>query len=321
MELLVEVATEAAMEDQKAPRSDSRAAALLLLAIGVIAVVTTVLLLDRSQQEGGFLNLLLLAGSAGAAASCLGVLLQENGFATLRAPSGKYGWLISLVPPVAGFAAGAFSLLLALALLTPADSPRNAASAAVFGGIYGLLLGGWSQKLLAAPVLADAAETLESAITTTAGTLFSEATRTRYDGRIAASIRSSEGITFVQGILGVRFIPSATDQDLDDGEHSAQIRVEDGEEGPWANFVITVVSGSALESFPRSRSVKVPTDQVSDKFEFTIVHEPTTEVQGDQVEATSQLGRSILIDVTQAGRTVQLLEIPMDVSRESRPVS
>jgi hypothetical protein len=157
----------------------------------------------------------------------------------------------------------------------------------------------------------DAAQALKSAVNTTANSLFPDKMRIRYNGRIGASIRSVAGADLVQGVLGVRFIPAAApNQELSVDERGSQVSVDDGEDEPSASFVVTVVSGSGLESYPRSRAVSVPIDETSETFEFTLVREQA--LTGElEVVGTAPAARSVLIDVSQAGRTVQLLELPI----------
>jgi len=294
-------------------RSDSAIASRLLIIIALLAVAGTVFLLDYTQRHVGFLDMLLVAGSAGAAASCLGALLRQGGLTPPRGPSGRDNWIISIVTAVAGFAAGAFSLLLALALLAPPNSSSNAASAAVFGGIYGLLLGGWAQKLMTSPGVEDAAQALKSAIDTKATGLFADRVRSRYNGKIGASIRSADGAELVQGILGLRFIPSDAAESFESGERTVQVLVDDGEDAPSADFVLTVVCGVGLESYPRSRAVNVSTGEASEKFEFTLVRE-SAEDDASDAQSPDRGARNVLIDISQAGRTIAVMEVPVPVT-------
>jgi hypothetical protein len=290
-----------------------------LIIIALLAVALTVFLLDYDQTHGTFLGMLLLAGSAGAAASCLGALLRQGGLTPARDSPGRESWIFPSVTAVAGFAAGAFSLLLALALLAPAltraNSSGNAASAAVFGGIYGLLLGGWAQKLMAAPGVEGTAQALKSAIATRTAGLFAVPVRSRYNGKIGASVRGADGADLVQGILGVRFIPGGAAEKFEPGEQTVQVLVDDGEDAPSADFVVTVVCGPGLDSYPRSRAVSVPVGKASEKFEFTLVREPA-EAESADAPSADRGARSALIDVSQAGHTIAVMEVPVPGTRE-----
>lgn len=291
----------------------------LLLIFALLSVVATVLLLERAGIEGSFTTSLMLAGYAGSAASALAVLPHRRVASSPSSNLASWWQLVSVavVPPAAGFAAGAFSLLLAVALVSPQGALPQPASAAVLGGLYGLLLGGWTRSLLTSPGVTDAAAGLQSSLSTLVRTA-KQAQRVRYDGRVLARFRPAEA-DMVRGVLEVRFVPHHRVPISEEEGASAQVLVQEGAVTNRAEFLLTVVAGKHLESLPRSRVVTVPVQSTSESFEFTLVQRMTEydsrEVKPSIRSNLHEFPVNVLLDVSQAGKTVALLEVSAPIGR------
>lgn len=88
----------------------------------------------------------------------------------------------------------------------------------------------------------------------------------------------------------------------------ASVRIQGGQETDPVEFSVKVmsVSGERLTAFPRVAQVYAPTNGISEPFEFALAREDTA--GGDAGPAIFTEG-VLLVDVSQAGRTIQILEM------------
>jgi uncharacterized protein DUF4231 len=145
-----------------------------------------------------------------------------------------------------------------------------------------------------------------------------------YDGEIVATLEWSPDASSVIGRLRCHFrsavgLEAAEDRLLPGGEGTrpAIVRIQ-GEDVDPVEFVVKamVVSGGRVTAFPRVVTVYAPVNGRSETFEFALVAEGP-EPDGT---ATEPAGKgAVLVDISQAGRTIQFLELEM--MRERRTSS
>jgi hypothetical protein len=162
--------------------------------------------------------------------------------------------------------------------------------------------------------------------------------RTNWSGKVLASARRVEG-DFIVGELKVWFEPKTVHSDkkpasIADNPQSVVaapsdvsttgLTIQDGSEGTHAEFVISVSGGEEMSVFPRRQVARIPTDTASEEYIFRLLAGsgmksredggPTTgenraeELGAPVVEAMPRINRPILIDISMAGRTVQVIE-------------
>ncbi|SKT79080.1 hypothetical protein [Mycobacteroides abscessus] len=305
---------------------------MLLLLYAAAAVGAVFVLLSPASSSASYREALIAAGSAGAAATSLATIPRFRGdFASPAGGAAEDGTapgllLVStLIPPLSGFAAGAFSLLVGMVLLT-GNRPTEAASAAVYGGLFGLMLAGSAQSLLGPQQLLDGVQTAMGGLG-----LRRELQSARYSGRVVARLQNAGESGLVAAKLVVAFLPERAysrgifrrqgkwavdvDKPVEDrsspgesrkseiGYGVGQIIVEDGQKLSRAEFVVTVVPGTGYESLPKSRIVTIPSREPSIDYEFTIVR------RSDESRPAHVRGKpQVVVDVAQRGRTICLLQ-------------
>ena len=288
----------------------SVAVALLLI---VVATITAVIyLLGRPLSESG---LVVIGGLAGGSAATLALIIQSRGWNVLTGGIARHGLIAAFSSVVAGFLAGAFSVLAAVALVGSSATKNDPAGAAILGGIYGLLLGAyWSQILLAAD---DKETLLGTAISEISGRTVPSVVN--YRGKVFATLRPADNEQLVRGRLVVWFSAKpeppqpASDAKASDAQvASAPIIIEGGSRKARAEFAVTALGTGTTTAFPRRQLAVAPTDAESERYEFTLVQEGIP----DGIDAPSQppLG-PMLIDVSQSGRTVMVLEVSPPASK------
>lgn len=283
------------------------AASLLVIVVATIAAV--IYLLGRPASES---DLVVIGGLAGGSAATLALIIQSRGWNVLTGGIARHGLIAAFSSVVAGFLAGAFSVLAAIALIGTTNDP---AGAAILGGIYGLLLGAyWSQILLAAD---DKETLLGTAISEISGRTVPSVVN--YRGKVFATLAPADNEQLVRGRLVVWFSAKpeaaqpASDAKASDAQvASAPIIIEGGSRKARAEFAVTVLGTSTTTAFPRRQLAVAPTDAESERYEFTLVHEGTPD--GTDVPRQPPLG-PMLIDVSQSGRTVMVLEVSPPASK------
>lgn len=140
-----------------------------------------------------------------------------------------------------------------------------------------------------------------------------------YDGEIRARLSLSPGASSVIGRLMCQFrsAEAAAREDLASSEGTrARVRIQ-GEELDPVDFVVKamVVSGERVTVFPRVVTVYAPVSGASEPFEFALVTENPESVGKSAGQADKG---TMLVDVSQAGRTIQILELDMS-DRRSTP--
>ena len=285
------------------------ATSLLLIVVATIAAV--IYLLGRPPTES---NLVLIGGLAGGSAATLALIIQSRGWSGLTGGIVRYGLIAAFSSVVAGFLAGAFSVLAAIALIGTSVTKEDMSGAAILGGIYGLLLGAyWSQIVLAAE---DKETLLGTAISEISGRVGPSVVN--YQGKVFATLKPTDNEHLVRGRLTVWFsakpeptqsVPDAKASDAQAA--SAPIIIEGGSRKARTEFAVTVLGTGAITAFPRRQLAVAPTDDESEKYEFTLVQEGSGEAS--DAPSLPPLG-PVLIDVSQNGRTVQVLEVSPSAS-------
>ena len=161
---------------------------------------------------------------------------------------------------VAGFLAGAFSVLAAIALIGT-SAANDMSGAAILGGIYGLLLGAyWSQIVLATE---DKETLLGTAISEISGRVGPSVVN--YQGKVFATLKPADNEQLVRGRLTVWFsakppgqsVPNAKASDAQAA--SAPIIIEGRSRKARTEFAVTVLGAGTITAFPRRQLAVAPT--------------------------------------------------------------
>lgn len=140
-----------------------------------------------------------------------------------------------------------------------------------------------------------------------------------YDGEIRARLSLYPGASSVIGRLTCQFrsAEATAREDLASSDGTGAIVQIQGEELDPVEFVVKamVVSGERVTVFPRVVTVYAPVSGPSEPFEFALVAESPESGGKSTVQADKG---TMLIDVSQAGRTIQIMEL--DISyRQGTP--
>lgn len=275
------------------------AAILSVVAACLVAGVVATLSLDNTQE-----NQVIVGGLAGAVAAAIALLLRGGGLSEMQNLFATRGAIAVFVPLITGLAAGAFSVLTALALFGDAES---LASAAVFGGLYGLLLGGWSNSVIGRARALEEPTVLQAALTQIEEEVVGTRKSRRYNGSVHARFQPAAGHRErVLGSLQIVFVPAHVGREPSEGWLKGPVRIDDGEPAAEVPFEVAVIADTQVVAYPRMREVIAPAAAASDQDEVTLAR-----AEAPSVEATVASPSTVLVDIAQAGRTVQLLEIPL----------
>jgi hypothetical protein len=291
----------------------------LELVVAVIAGAGALLLIRLTLTEAG---LIVMAGSAGVAGAELSPLLRSI-------PSGDQDgarpWYFAMLCAVAGFGitAGIYVLVRALLFSGGAVLDINKSGVLAFGGIVGAIVG---RVVVGLPVFAGySATSSESLVATALADLerrFSGGESDNYDGYVRAFWIPQREPGRLVGTIRVQLVPSVLyDADIprerspnNSLERVARLHVEGGRQSETAQFVVSVVA-SAFDVYPNRVQLEARLDTPSELLEFSVLgsdiipdaSEATSEPSMDEREAVAAL-----IDISQRGRTVQLLELTAD---------
>jgi hypothetical protein len=108
-------------------------------------------------------------------------------------------------------------------------------------------------------------------------------------------------------VMPLEAIPAAEREVEPQTARRARVLLQGGRDAPVVPFAISVISGS-LDVQPTQGILAAPSDGISETLEFTLLKPQSTE----QAETGPIESAAVLIDVSQAGRTVTLFE--MEVS-------
>lgn len=298
--------------------------ALSIFAIFCIAAVVSLLSLTPTDTA-----VVVSGGLAGAATSAVATLVRRGGMNTLERTVAANGSLSVLAPVIGGMAAGAFSIIVSHALLASSGG-ITMTGAAVHGGLYGLLLGGWINGILTPPD--DDNATIASAALAEIGML-PVARRYNYAGIVSARVNRLSNVNLLFGTLTVEFageetIPPFADQGATRPlANQRRLTIDDGIDADEVPFELTVITPADLDAFPRTISVRIPRTGKSHPAEFTLAWsrratEPDSlptptgsdaAAEGMFTSPSTEKGRSdteaIILEVAQAGRSLHLLEL------------
>lgn len=287
-------------------------ATFIALLLSIFSVIAVIMLTAAEERE-----LLVMGGFAGGTASSLALLVQTSGATRLKEDAALFGALAPLLSVACGFAGGLFSVLLAIGLFEVDTSNAGRTGAAVFGGFNGLVLGGLLHQLVKSAERVGEASVVGAALREFDRGIVG-ATPINYDGHLFYAAQSEKTNSIIAARLVGHFIPSEhgrpSDRDTDDDWTSAQIIVEDGVDAPVAEFVVSALVDQ-LTPFPRSVAVQCPLDRPSHRFEIALTRMET--LTGDRNTSTfsgdegAPRSVPVLIDVSQSGRTLQILEVPV----------
>jgi hypothetical protein len=326
-------------------KSDTALAVFLFLLI-ILSLAAVVWMLNWRATDQ---SLTLMGGLSGATTALIALMLRATE-SPRDSQAFRFRRIAALLPYPAGFLAGAFSVLAAIAFLGIVTARASMSGAAMIGGLYGLVLGAYWAKTLES---AAARETLLAPTLAAVEGRFLPSTRTNWSGRVLAYARRMEGDIIV-GELKVWFEPkpgggkekprSATTGTEHDSSQfkassdasSTDLTIQDGSQGTHAEFVITISGGEEMVAFPRRQVARVPTDTPSEQYQFKLLanreksrrgdrdrstgethaEEPGASAKrlfpieraGDGATSAAHISRPILIDISMAGRTVQVIE-------------
>ena len=152
---------------------------------------------------------------------------------------------------VAGFSGGAFSVLLAIGIWPISSRTANLAAPAVFGGVYGLILGALALQLLPG----DKAErsSLFGAALQNIQEQLGPPVLVNYDGYLDISAKAAGEQGLVLGRLQRKFAPRQGDKPAPEaeGEKRSRILIQGGAEQETVPFVLSIVGNSAVSGYPR----------------------------------------------------------------------
>lgn len=336
-------------ENQDSYASDLALAVIIFALIAASLAGVTWLLGVRTTDR----SLILMGGASGAATALIALVLRAaeplSGSKAIRTRR-----VAALLSYPAGFLAGAFSVLAAVALLGVAAQRASMSGAAMIGGLYGLLLGAYWAKAIETAATRD---TLLAPTVTAVENRFLPSARTNWSGKVLASARRVEG-EIIAGEVTVWFepqagrrrkgsapaqTPQASPAPGTSGESPAEVSstslvIQDGKDGTHAEFLITISGGEEMPVFPRRQIARVPTDAISENYIFKLLAPGEARPDGDgelsmvtapskepmpvpmenlvsAIDASSAArpsSRPILVDISMAGRTVQVIETRLD---------
>lgn len=326
------------------------ALAVFLFVVITGSLVAVIWLLGWSSTDR---NLTLMGGISGATTALIALVLRATE-PSRDAKAIRSRRAAAILSYPAGFLAGGFSVLAAIALLGIAPQRASMPGAAMIGGLYGLVLGAYWVKAIET---AAARDTLLAPTVAAVENRLLSSPRTNWTGKVLASARRVEGEIIV-GEVTVWFEPQAGRRQrksgtpelasADNGKSSpavssTSLTIQDGKDGANAEFLITISGGEEMPVFPRRQLAKVPTDAVSEKYQFKLLASSEVKSGGDGelsvgkdrlgesaaavpiivdaalkveavevVEVKGRILRPILIDIAMAGRTVQVIETRLE---------
>jgi hypothetical protein len=280
------------------------AAATVLLLAGIVALL---------RVQGSDQLEIVVGGMAGAATASIAMLVRPGGLVSMQDTFERHGALAVFVPALAGLAAGGFSVLLAVGLFSSPLQGKSLTSGAIFGGLYGLLLGGWANRILGAQASTATQTTIVEAALSEVDRQLRAPQQHRYTGRVLVAVDTTHAQTLVVGSLLVRFVPQGTESPHSTVGSSREwtsgaLQISEGATTDFVSFDLSVIPDNALTSVPRAREVTVPASAVSEVYEFTLALD-----SANRTVAADSTPSVVLLSVAQGGRTVQLIEIPVSL--------
>lgn len=320
------------------------AAGLFLVVTGSLVAVIWLLGWPSTDRD-----LTLMGGISGATTALIALVLRATE-PSRDAKAIRSRRAAAILSYPAGFLAGAFSVLAAIALLGIEPQRASMPGAAMIGGLYGLVLGAYWAKAIET---AAAQDTLLAPTVAAVENRLLSSPRTNWTGKVLASARRVEG-EIILGEVTVWFEPQAVRRQRkarvveissqDSGKSSSEVSstsltIQDGKDGSHAEFLITISGGEEMPVFPRRQLAKVPTDTASEKYQFKLLASSEGKSGGDgeltigkgrpdesaavpivvdaalkaeAAELGRRIRRPILIDIAMAGRTVQVIETRLE---------
>jgi hypothetical protein len=130
--------------------------------------------------------------------------------------------------------------------------------------------------------------------------------RVNYRGTVGALLHPLAGSGFLLGRLEIRFWPQGVEGPPI--TTSGPVSVQDGTDAEHATFELTLLVDGRIDVYPRTQTARVPVRHMSEAFTFTL-----TRGQPDAAllpsEASRQGASAVLLDISQGGRSLQVLEI------------
>lgn len=292
----------------------------LELAVAVIAGTGALLLIRLTLTEAG---LIIMAGSAGVAGAELSPLLRS--IPSVDQDSAK-PWYFPVLCAAAGFGitAGIYVLVRALLFSGGAVVDINKSGVLAFGAIVGAAVG---RAVAGLPVFAGySATSPESLVAAALADLerhFGAGESDNYDGYVRAFWIPQREPGRLVGTIRVQLVSSAlSEEDISLQrppnnflERVAPVHVEGGRQSETAQFAVSVVA-SKFDVYPNRVQLEVRLDAPSELLEFSVLGSeinPMASEMPSQPYTDERDAVVALIDISQRGRTVQLLELTTDV--------
>jgi len=282
----------------------------LLMAVATVLLLGGIVVLLRQHSDDQLQ--VIIGGLAGAATASASQLIRSGGLEAMNKTIARNGLVGVFMPLVAGLAAGGFSVLVAIGLFSVRTDHLSLTAGAIFGGIYGLLLGGWANTILGAQATGIDEATIVQAALGEVDRQVRLPPHHRYRGQVRAAIDTSGAGTLVAGVLRVGFGPAQPEPAAGPSPPNERwivgaVQVDEGANTDLVPFDLTIIADSDVTAVPRARQVLVPAAEPSEIYEFTLTRDTATG-PGDRPSV------AVLLSVAQGGQTLQLIELPLALS-------
>lgn len=334
------------MRRSRRTRFDAVAQALVHVGLAVLLAVGAVLLLGSDRSTRVLVATAALAGGAGA------LLSTASSASSSWSSASRTAAYSSLMFAALGVTTGGGGFLLAAALLVgDLDTRLSSTGAAGFGLLVGALAGQMFLLVVRQTTNAGTSHAGKPTGLSSAFAYLDEAVQDRifgprlidYDGEIFAAWKpqaesgfrpTAEPVpgtqpreTLVLGRMRLIFVSVET-KDVDprtrlEGSPGskasdlvtthAMVRVRAGTSADSVPFTLAI-RGYGGEAYPARVDVSVPANGVSEVIEFTLVRPApfSTTDAGQMAAPSTSIPPAILIDIAQAGTTIQILEVMLD---------
>ncbi len=312
----------------------TRRTALLVLGITVTGLAGIIWALGLPPSPR---NIVTVAGIAGAttAQATTGLRLSLTSASEMLRRQGP--WMTMLSVPI-GFLVGAAALMVTVAILSVEPTDVSISGAALLGGLYGLLFGNyWAGAAESSALRQLLAMSQEPGIESSS----SSPKRTNWRGNVFAELHPKKGdrvsgevVVWFEGHPAESAVPKRKvwrqaesekpvargkvhESEMGNGVHprpgksQGSFIIEGGDVADQASFVVTVAGSMDLEAFPRRQLVEAPVHGRSELYRFTLVRPERlrTPMEEPEMGAATPIRTVLLVDISMAGRTVQVLEL------------
>jgi hypothetical protein len=303
--------------------------------LAVVAVVATgglVYLLTLSDPAPGLLVIISgLGGIIGASISPLMERRPEEHLEELTKAHVRTRVLtVLLVNIVGGFGLAAVAFVVTGSLLMT-EPTTNALGTAAFGGIVGYYAGREINRMRLGRTTDEAAQ--GPAVAAVLGELEDQLLGrplANYDGYAVARWEAASNLPEAVGWLIVHMVARKAreqegfvddtspenpwDSELPARSKEARVLIQGGTDADLVPFAVSVISGT-FDVQPQRRILAAPSEGTSEELRFTLL-DPRMPEEGPRTDESRSENRNlerettaVLVDVSQAGRTIQLFEV------------